>query len=341
MKTICIIGPMLGDAKKYKITPGETLAQFLRLSDYQVIEVSHFANRYLRFLDILFSIWKLRKQIDLVIIQVFGYRSFIVEDLASALSKHLGIPIIMVLHGGSLPKMAVNSPNWIRRVLGRADELVAPSPFLDREIGKLGLQIQVIPNIIDINQYPYQIRTEVKPLLFWMRSFEWYYNPLLALKVLKLILKTRPDARLIMAGPDNGMLQKIKQETTSMGLDAFVTLPGMLSLNEKIKFAASSDIFLNTNLIDNMPVTLLEMAALGLPIISTSVGGIPDLITDRINGLLIENNDERKMADAVLELLENPSLANSLSREGRRLSENFSWETTKSKWITLIESVAN
>ena len=143
-----------------------------------------------------------------------------------------------------------------------------------------------------------------------------------------------------MAGPDFGLLKNIQKEAIAMDINKMVKFTGMLSFEDKIQYVNRHDIFLNTNIIDNMPVTLIEMAAFGLPIISTSVGGIPDLLKQRSTGLLVNDNDDKAMAEAIIELIENPGLAQKLSSQGRELSLNFSWEKTKPKWISAIESIS-
>ena len=337
---ICIVGPMVGYNPGFPTTQGETLAKLLRDDGYPVYEVSKSPNRYVRVADIFSTLWTRRNWIQIQILQVFGHRSFIVEDLASAIGKRFGQVIIMVLHGGDLPELAKRFPDWVRKVFRRADILVSPSSYLARELAWLGpFRIQIIPNMIEIEDYSYSNKGELKPRLLWMRSFYWYYNPTMAIKVFKRIYQEYPDAQLTMAGKDEGTRNATIIFAHKMGLKEYIDFPGFLDQEAKAHTGDLHDIYINTNMIENMPVTLIEMAAMGLPIVATDVGGIPDLITNNETGLLVPNNDDQSMADAVFTLLKNPNIAKHLSRNGRKMAEMFSWHNVGPQWKALLNEL--
>ena len=114
---------------------------------------------------------------------------------------------------------------------------------------------------------------------------------------------------------------------------------GFLDHDGKVLRGRAADIFLNTDRIDDVPVSIVEACAMGLPVIATDVGGISDLLSQRETGLLVGDDDDRAMADAVLELLRSPTLAAHLSRTGRNLAERLSWETTRQQWEDLFAEV--
>src|SRR5213078_1580899 len=142
---------------------------------------------------------------------------FILADLASLAGKLFRIPAIFVLHGGNLPEFTKRHPLWIRRVLQRAEILVAPSTFLVGEIERFGFKVRVIPNVIDLTNYPYKLRRKISPKLFWMRSFHPIYNPQMALGTLAAVKRTDPGATLVMAGVDKGLENSIKDSAEKMG----------------------------------------------------------------------------------------------------------------------------
>jgi glycosyltransferase involved in cell wall biosynthesis len=81
-----------------------------------------------------------------------------------------------------------------------------------------------------------------------------------------------------------------------------------------------------------MPVSVLEAFACGLPIVSTDVGGIPYLIKDRKNGLLIKSNDHKSMAKKIIFLLEHQDVAHKLIKNGQRAVGKYNWESVKRRW---------
>ena len=82
-----------------------------------------------------------------------------------------------------------------------------------------------------------------------------------------------------------------------------VKFMGYLRKFEWLEITRDHDIFINTSTIDNMPVSILEMMALGLPIISTNVGGIPFILKGKKNSLLVDNNDCKSMASSIKYLI--------------------------------------
>jgi len=108
-------------------------------------------------------------------------------------------------------------------------------------------------------------------------------------------------------------------------------LPGEVSLKQTTGYS-KTDMFINTNHIDNAPVAVLEACAMGLPVVSTNVGGIPNLLTDGETALLVPDDDDCAMADAIRSLLNDPGLAARLSAQGRLLAERSSWEKVRPQW---------
>jgi glycosyltransferase involved in cell wall biosynthesis len=103
---------------------------------------------------------------------------------------------------------------------------------------------------------------------------------------------------------------------------------------------AAADIFLNTTDVDNTPVSVIEAMACGLCIVSTDVGGIPYLLRDGYNALLVRPDDAAGMAKAVRRILRDPELSASLSVNARRTAEQFDWSVTLPKWDHLLRAAA-
>ncbi|MFM1963019.1 MAG: hypothetical protein RLZZ172_1864 [Bacteroidota bacterium] len=171
-----------------------------------------------------------------------------------------------------------------------------------------------------------------------MRSFHPIYNPLMALKVLQLILIEYPDAILYMGGVDLGYKKETENTVKEMGLSKSVIFPGFQDIQGKNHLASLCDIYMCTNRIDNTPVTLLEMMALGLPIVTTNVGGIPYMIKNN-EALLVDSENPQQMANAILKILNDPSYSISMIDRGRNLVKAYDEEMVANKWINLLESL--
>ena len=323
---------MVGRHHGHVVHQGEIVAEALASAGYDVMAVSSHKNRYGRLADIVATLLRNRHRIDVLIIQVYGGPSFVVEDIASRIGRRAGHRIVMALHGGAMPTFMRRFPRWSTRVLNRAHVLVAPSEFLARALRPYGLTGRVIPNAIHLDGYEYRHRPRVTPRLFWMRSFHDTYNPMMAVRALALLKQSFPDASLVMAGQDSGLEAHVRASARELGLADAIHFPGFLDHAGKQRHGGSADVFLNTNRVDNMPVAVVEAAAMGLPVVATNVGGIPDLLTDGETGLIVPEDDHHAMAGAVKRLLDEPSLAGRLSRAGRRLAERSSWENVRPQW---------
>jgi glycosyltransferase involved in cell wall biosynthesis len=336
---LCFIGNLLGRNAGYITTQGQILADLFAGEGFTVTSSSSKINRALRLLDIGAAIIKNRNNIDVLILDVFSGQSFVIAETASFICKLLRIPLIAVLRGGNLPVFIKKYPRWTRRVLERADILVAPSHFLAEEIGKSGFEIRVVPNIIDIENYPFKLRKRIAPKLIWMRSFHPLYNPKMALEVLVRLTKTHPEATLVMAGADKGLEAEMKKTAQILGLKEKARFPGFLTIEEKAREFAEADIYINTNHIDNMPVSVVEACAFGLPVIATDVGGISYLLSEGETALLVEDDNADEMARAARRLLDDENLTEKISKNGRLLAEKSAWKSVRREWEEMFSEI--
>lgn len=142
-----------------------------------------------------------------------------------------------------------------------------------------------------------------------------------------------------MAGQEKGLLDSVKSLAAQYDLLGSIRFAGFLETSGKQREFLAHDIYLHTNRIDNMPVSVVEAAAFGLPVVATEVGGIPYLLKDEHTALFVANEDVRGMANAVIRLIEEPGLCNKLSENGRKLAELCSWENVKPEWENLFDEL--
>lgn len=321
-------------------TSVETLGEQLK-SKFEVIQGSDKKNKLLR----LFHMWWVvvkNKDADYLLIDTYSTSSFHYAWTSAILSRWFRIRYIPILHGGDLPLRAKRSSRLLKYFLKNAYEVVCPSNFLKIKMEKVvGGNYLVIPNFIDLENYSFQpksINEKNGIRILWVRSFHEIYNPYLALKVLhQLHNEGYHRSQLCMVGPDkDGSLKKVKLLAMELGLNNFITFTGRLSQKEWISLSSDYNIFINTTNVDNTPVSVIEAMALGLPVVSTRVGGIPFLLKDRINALLVEENNTNQMKEAVLYLFKNPEFTIRQVNNGRKLAESFDWKTVNVQWADLL-----
>ena len=157
----------------------------------------------------------------------------------------------------------------------------------------------------------------------------------MAVKVLFELKKDFPEAVLCMVGPDkDGTLAKTQELANELNLEVHFT--GKLSKKQWTVLSEKYDIFINTTHFDNTPVSVIEALALGLPVISTNVGGIPYLLKDKTTALLVNDNDIDAMVNSIKELMSNDVLRDYMVLNSLHLIESFNWQKVKSKWHEIL-----
>ena len=315
----------------------ETLGLQLEQEGFGVYYASNKKSFPFRMLDMMWSVVLYRKQVSYILIDTYSTKAFWYAFLCSQLARFFNIKYIPILHGGDLPNRLKKNPMLCRVLFSNAYKNVAPSGYLKQAFEKEGFKnVIYIPNTIEIEKYEFKLRTELTPNLLWVRAFASIYNPKMAVKVLQQLQEQYPSATLTMVGPDkDGSLQTTKDFAKSLGIT--VNFSGQLTKEEWWELASKHDIFINTTHFDNTPVSVMEAMALGLPVISTNVGGIPFLLTNEQNALLVPDNDITAMTNAVLDLLENKPKNNLLITNARTFIEQMDWKLVKQSWVSILK----
>lgn len=319
-------------------TSADIIAPLLRKEGFKIKTASAKKNKLLRLADMLWLVYKNRKTTDLVLIDTYSTQNFWYAWAVAVLCQRLKLRYIPILHGGELPVRLNSSPKASKNLFGNAFINVAPSLYMKTVFQQAGFpNVRYVPNSINLQDYEFNERTELRPKLLWVRAFAEIYNPLQALKVLELLLPDYPNAELCMVGPkkDDSWKDCIRYAKLHR---LPVRFPGRLSKAEWINLSKKYDIFLNTTNIDNTPVSVIEAMALGLPVVSTNVGGLSYLISADIDGVLVPPNDPERMAAAVKNLLQNPQRSLERTRAARKKVEAFDWERVRLMWESVLSS---
>ena len=126
-----------------------------------------------------------------------------------------------------------------------------------------------------------------------------------------------------------------------LGVSEAVTFAGNIDNDSIAELYRSADIMLNTSLADNMPVSVLEALACGVPIVSTNVGGVPYLVTHEKTALLTKPRDHKAMAEGILSLVGKPELAKALASAGLDEIQNYTWTEVKQELLPVYDSVVD
>lgn len=334
MKNVLYIGNAL--SKKGKTTSTiDTLGAHLG-ANYSVKMASDKSNKILRILDMIWLVITNSTKADVVLIDTYSTVNFYYAFIVSQLCRVFKIEYINILHGGNLEARLKNNPKLSALIFKNAYKLTAPSNFLKSVFENYGYKnIEYIPNTIEIEDYDFKERSIESINLLWVRSFSKIYNPQLAVLVLEVLLQKGYDTELTMIGPEiDGSLNATKKLAANKKLT--VNFTRKLSKHEWIKLSQKSNIFINTTNFDNTPVSVIEAMALGLPIVSTNVGGIPFLISNGEDGLLVSPDSIDEMVQAILKFKNNNDFRLKTIKNARKKVEKFDWKEVRLKWQQLL-----
>ena len=220
-----------------------------------------------------------------------------------------------------------------------AHRIVVPSGYLCDVFSRFGLRAEAIHNFVDTDAIPYRERATLRPVFLSNRNFEAHYNVSCCIRAFARVQERTPSARLVVAGygSQRQMLEDLVQTLELKN----VRFTGRVSPAEMARLLDEADILLNSPDIDNMPLSLIEAQAAGLPVVTTSTGGIPYIVKDGETGLLVSPGDDAAMANAALRLLEEPALALKLSRAARvACLTYFTWPAVQDAWVRVYRELA-
>ncbi len=286
----------LGNNLDYRFHPPAAMALLSKkLESFgDVITGSNKKNKLFRLIDLILILLRNRKSLDFVLIDVYSTISFYYATILSGISILFNLDYILIIRGGNIIERLNNSKKLSRLIFNNSQFNIAPSRFIYNQFTLNGYNVKYIPNFIDLDQYIFQERKTCRPKIFWLRSFHEIYNPDMAIYVLADLIKLFPNAEMCMVGPDkDGSMKRCKKLSHALNIRSHIKFKGLLKKEDWIKLSSNYDIFINTTNYDNMPTSVIEIMALGLPIVSTNVGGLKYLHEDGVDALLVDKNDKK------------------------------------------------
>jgi glycosyltransferase involved in cell wall biosynthesis len=280
------------------------------------------------------------RRADIVHVFSASYLSFLLAPLpAIVMARALRRPVILNYHSGEAPDHLRRSA-LARHVMRKWVDLnVVPSGFLRDVLDRFGIHARVVPNTIDIRQFAYRPRTPLQPRLLCTRNFEPMYNVACVIRAFVRVQARYQHATLTLVG--GGSQEAALRELVRRFELRNVTFAGVVRHAEINRCYADADIYVQTPFIDNMPLSVLEAFASGLPVVSTDVGGVPSILTHGVHGLLVPADDDEAVAAQVCALIESPPYAQQLAANAHLSCAPYEWPVAREGWLSAYDAVAN
>lgn len=284
------------------------------------------------------SLFRLR-HVDIVHIFSASYWSFLVAPLPAILAGRLFRKrVILNYHSGKAEGHLENWGSLVHPWLRLADEIVVPSEYLRRIFEQHGHRARVVRNIVDTNRFRFRERRPLRPRLLSSRNLEPIYGVDNTLRAFKLLKAKYPEATLTVAGYGSEE-EKLRWLAASLGADG-VRFVGRVEPEAMPALYDEADIFVNSSVVDNQPLSILEAFASGLPVVSTPTGDIANLVRQGHTGLVVPPGNPALMAEAVASLLQNPDLALLLARRAHQEVEGYTWSEVREQWAAAYSASA-
>ena len=280
-------------------------------------------------------VWSLLRRVPgAQTVHVFSasYWSFLLAPTpAMVIGRLFGKRVLLNYHSGEADDHLTRWGWHAKPLMRLADEIIVPTDYLVEVFARHGMSATAIANHLDVTRMQVRERQTLQPKFLSNRNFESHYNVGGIIDAFELVQSEYPDAELVVAG--NGSLRgSLEDRVKALGLRN-VRFTGPVPPDEMPSLYNAADIYVNASLIDNMPLSLLEAYASGLPVITSDAGGIPWIARDGDTARVLPAGDTRAMADGMLEVLTHQAWALQRAANARRyVATEFAWEQVGPKW---------
>lgn len=290
---------------------------------------------------------RLIKEERIDIIHSHGYKSNLYGLIASKLS---GVPIMATLHGwtGEDKKIRLYEKldKWI---IKKIDHLVSVSPSMSKELEKIGIsngEVTFIPNAIDTDRFnSLNAKDNVcqelgipenSVVIGTVGRLNYEKGHIYLIRAIKDICYQMPKVKLLIVG-DGHLKENLKKEAQDLGIGKNVLFTG--ARKDIVSVYKSMDIVVLPSLTEGSPLVLLEAMSMGLPVIATRVGGIPSVVEKGV-GILVSPASDEELKKAILFLLKDSSLRNTMGERARqKIVSQYSIDTFYKKYTDLYSLI--
>ena len=209
--------------------------------------------------------------------------------------------------------------------------------YLRAVFARHGYPARTVPNLVDTARFWYRDRMPPRARFLSARNFETYYRVDVTLEAFALVRERFPSATLTIAG-DGCERGRLVRRAAALG-DRGIRFVGRVNPVDMPAFYEAADVFVNSSIVDNQPLSVLEAFAAGLPVVSTAAGDIGAFVRDAETGLVVPPDDPAAMAKALTGVLEYPGRTQRMARQARSEVEAFTWARLRDQWAAAYAGV--
>ena len=289
-----------------------------------------------RFAAIYGVLYRHRHDIQVIHAHVNSYLSYLAIALPSiAAARAFKKKVCITYHGGPAETFFAGAAKHTLPLLAKADAITVPSVYLHDFFASMGIAARTIPNIVAL---PEVERRPVAQRLLVNRILSPVYNVDVIIRALATLAETFPKITLAIAG-DGPQRQELEALVKHLHIEDRVFFLGALDRLQMAREYARASLFVNPSGVDNTPNCVIEALLTGLPIVSTNVGGIPRMLTDGQDALLIPPGDVEAMTAAIRDVLGSPGTRKKLTRNAAATAAFWNPQNAWEQWQKLYQEL--
>lgn len=228
--------------------------------------------------------------------------------------------------------MKVYNRSLGRLSLRRADKVIAvtrlEADFLVKVAGADPNKITVIPEGVDLDLFKPKIdKSEQEKVILFVGRIAQEKGLMYLIKAIPRVTKVFPSISVLMVGEDQGIQENLIKAAENLGVEKIVHFLGPKFGYELARTYRKARVFVLPSLYETFGLAILEAMASGLPIVTTRTGGIPELVEDGSNGMLVGPRNHEALAEAIIKLLSDPDLSLGMSKRNPVKAKRYSWES--------------
>jgi len=293
----------------------------------------------LKRMGMFLSILPKARNFDILHIHCCSNWGFLPAVIGITAGKILKKRLILTYHGGGGENFFKAHKKFVKFWLTKTNANIVLSGFLAKIFDDNDIPYVVIPNILDVDESIYRERDVVKPDFISIRTLAPLYNIECIIKAFAKVKKQLSAATLTVLsdGASRTGLEKMVKDNNIQDV-AFI---GRVKNEEVYAWLDKADILLSTPHIDNQPMSILEAFKVGLLVISTNVGGVPYMIQEKKNGMMVDDDDSAALAEKMVWAVTHQEETKKMMREGHKCLYDYSWENIKTKLYKLYNTTEN
>ena len=279
-----------------------------RFPEFNIIVNSNGKNAIANLLQLIYSLVAITlklvfcRSIRIVHIHTASYNSFKRSALFISLAKFFKRKVVIHIHGGGFKEYYEKNTSFVHKNLLKCDTIIALTEYWKEFFKGLGFKnVIVVPNIVDspiIQEKKYHDDKVHILYLGLITKAKGIYDLLDVINEHKVEF----DGKITLHIGGNGETITLQNIIKEHGLSNIVKFEGWVSGEKKLELLNNTDVFILPSYTEGLPISILEAMSYKLPVISTPVGGIPEVVKDEENGFLITPGDKKALYNTIIKL---------------------------------------